>query len=96
MPIFLRVNYALDVIRKAYRDFVQKTYPKDIILIQAEKGDHPADSDWSNLAEGEVTVHLVPGATHMDMLEGTGKVVWAKWLNTYLRKAQEKYTGTKI
>lgn len=84
----LSVRYALDVIMQTYRDFVQRTYPKEIVLIQAEKGDHPVDADWSSLAEGEVTVLVAEGATHMDMLQEPGAGVWAGWLNTYLSKAQ--------
>jgi amino acid adenylation domain-containing protein len=89
------VYYALDVIMKTYPEFVQKTYPKEIVLIQAETGNHPVDSDWSNLAEGGATVHVAQGSTHMDLLEEPGAGFWAEWLNRYLRKAQSNYSGMK-
>lgn len=87
----LSIQYALDIIRQASRDFVQKTYPKEIIVIQAETGHYPVDSDWSTLAEGGVKVHVAHGATHMDLLQEPGAGYWAEWLNLYLRKAQATY-----
>jgi amino acid adenylation domain-containing protein len=89
------VYYALDVIMQTYGDFDQKTYPKEIVLIQAETGNHPVDSDWSNLTEGGVKAHVAQGATHMDLLEEPGAGVWAAWLDMYLRKAQATYSGIK-
>jgi oxalate---CoA ligase len=95
MPLFLRINYALDVIHWAARDFIQKPFPKGIVVILAEKGIHPADADWSNLAAGEVTVHAVPGAVHMDMLQEPCTGIWAKWLHTHLRMAQSNNSGSE-
>lgn len=94
MPVFLRVEYALDVIHRAARDFVQKPFPKGIVVVQAEKGIHPADTDWSNLAAGRVTVQSVPGARHMDMLEEPCAGIWARWLDGYLRDAQQYNSGS--
>ncbi len=93
MPIFLRIEYALDVIHEAAHDYVQRPFPKDIVVIQAEKGLHPADSDWSHLAAGQVTVKSVPGAIHMDMLEKPCTGIWAKWLNMHLNRAQSDNAG---
>ncbi|MHC4268500.1 MAG: non-ribosomal peptide synthetase [Planctomycetota bacterium] len=88
----LSVQYALDVILHTYGDFVQRTYPKEIVLIQAETGDHPIDSDWSSLAERGVKVHVAQASTHMDLLQEPGAGAWASWLDMYLRKAQAIYS----
>jgi hypothetical protein len=88
----LSVQYALDVILHTYGDFVQRTYPKEIVLIQAETGDHPIDSDWSSLAERGVKVHVAQASTHMDLLREPGAGAWASWLDMYLRKAQAIYS----
>ncbi len=93
LPISLRINYALDIIHRASRDFVQKPYPKEIMVIQAEKGIHPADTDWSNLSTDRITVRVVPAAVHMDLLQEPGTGVWAKWLNTDLSNAQSSHSG---
>lgn len=96
IPVFLRRNYALDVIHRAAREFIQKPLPKGIIVIQAEKGIHPVDSDWGVLSSNGVTAHVVPGATHMDMLQYACTDVWAKWLDTYLRKSQSNHSGPDV
>jgi amino acid adenylation domain-containing protein len=89
----LSVDYALHVIDKASRNYVQETYAREIVLIQAEESIHSVDADWSNLAEGGINVHVAQGAQHMDLLHEPGAKTWAEWLNTYLRKAQAKYSG---
>ncbi len=89
LPSSYRLDYAFDVIFKAAPSYIQPIYPKDIVLIRGEEGNDP-NTDWSNLAEGEVKVHVVPGAAHMGLIEGDHVSVWAKLLNTYLRKAQTK------
>jgi hypothetical protein len=95
MPLSLRINYALDVIHRAARDFIQKPFPKGIVVILAEKGMHSADGDWSNLATGKVTVRTVQGALHMDMLQEPCTGLWAKWLLADLRNAQSNNSGAE-
>ena len=73
--------------------FETTIYPKKIILVQAEKGNHPIDSNWSNLGADGVTAHVVSGANHMDMLQEPSAASWAKWLNMHLHEAQAKNKG---
>lgn len=91
VPLSLRIPYALAVIHRATRDFIQEPCARRVIVVQAEKGMHPAHSDWGNLSTEEVTVHVVPGAAHIDMLQEPATGMWAGWLNRYVQRAHEHH-----
>lgn len=90
LPPSLRSGYIESVYRRASRDFVQKKYPKEIIIVQAEKGNHAADADWSNLAAGGVTMHVIQGANHSDLDRKQCIDIWSHLLNTYLVNIHKK------
>ncbi len=94
LPTSHRLDYAFDVISKARRNYIQGTYPNDILVIVGGEGSN-SNAEWSNLAEGKVKIHVVPGAAHMDLIEGNKVGVWAKLLHTYLHRAQTNISDTK-
>ncbi|RJQ50450.1 MAG: acyl-CoA synthetase [Nitrospiraceae bacterium] len=90
LPPSLRSGYMGSVYRRASRDFIQKKYPKEIIIVQAEIGNHAADADWSNLAAGGVIKHVIQGAYHSDLDREYYLDIWSQLLNTYLANIHNK------
>ena len=82
LPPSMRMEYINHVIyKKAWHDFVQEPYPKEIVLVQRER---KAYRDWSSLSEVEVKIHLVSGQTHLDLLREPYRGTWAQLLRQYL------------
>ncbi len=94
LPSSHRLDYAFDVMAKAGHNYIQEPYPKDVVIIGGDRSHK--DTDWSNVAEGEVKVHLLPGVEHMDLVKGPGAGAWAELLKTYLRSAQGNKSDTGV
>ncbi len=78
---------------KVQKKYHSQVYTGSVVLVQSEQDYGRDQSDWSKLSTHEVKIHVVPEADHVNILREPYRIVWAKWLNMYLRRIEANNTG---
>jgi thioesterase domain-containing protein/acyl carrier protein len=91
-PLVRFYVYTLYASKLMYK-YIYKDYPGRVVLINADGANSGFHRDWLERVEGEVSVHVVPEAQHLDMVNEPYVGVWAKVLNNYLNKIRRSNSG---
>jgi aspartate racemase len=83
-------------VREILDTYSFRVYPGRVIVFNSDTVYHNVKTNWRSIVEGEVKVHVVSGAKHLELTKEPNASIWREWLTMYLNRLQANVKGKEV